>query len=470
MSNLPLGASPAPCCEPGCCADTGSEGASATVTAVASASGKTPDDALTAFVREKYGAAARRVLDRAATAPPAAASCCGPVNSCCGGATFDGTADPITSNLYVAGQTNELPAAAVLASLGCGNPTALAELHQGETVLDLGSGGGIDVLLSARRVGPTGKAYGLDMTDEMLELARRNASDAHVTNVEFLKGQIEQIPLPDNAVDVVISNCVINLSGDKRRVLAEAYRVLRPGGRLAVSDVVVRGELPADVKASMELWAGCVAGALEDKEFLALLGDAGFADASVEMTRTYDAADARAFLRNTGLDADRVATEVEGKVGAAFIRARKPDVALRLAVASDREAIQRLLTEAGLPLAGVAELLPSLLVAEVNGAVVGVGGLEVCCDDALLRSVAVAPEWRSRGLGRTLVTRLIADAEARGFRALYLLTMTAEQYFPRFGFEPIDRDAVPAAVRATAEFREACPASATVMRRAPVSV
>jgi N-acetylglutamate synthase-like GNAT family acetyltransferase len=271
-------------------------------------------------------------------------------------------------------------------------------------------------------------------------------------------------------VDVVISNCVINLSGDKRRVLAEAYRVLRPGGRLAVSDVVVRGELPADVKASMELWAGCVAGALEDKEFLALLGDAGFADASVEMTRTYDAADARAFLRNTGLDADRVATEVEGKVGAAFIRARKPDVALRPAVASDREAIQRLLTEAGLPLAGVAELLPSLLVAEVNGAVVGVGGLEVCCDDALLRSVAIAPEWRSRGLGRTLVTRLIADAEARGFRALYLLTMTAEQYFPRFGFEPIDREAVPAAVRATAEFREACPASATVMRRAPVSV
>jgi SAM-dependent methyltransferase len=273
---------------------------------------------VTRIVREKYGAAARRAAEGAGT------SCCGPVNACCGGAAFDGATDPITSNLYVSGETDELPAAAVLASLGCGNPTALAELAPGETVLDLGSGGGIDVLLSARRVGPTGKAYGLDMTDEMLALARRNATEAKVDNVEFLKGQIEAIPLPDASVDVVISNCVINLSGDKRRVLREAFRVLKPGGRFAVSDVVVRGTLPPDLKRSMELWVGCVAGALEEEEFRALLGEVGFEDASVEMTRTYDVEDARAFLVNAGVDVERAAREVAGRIGAAFIRARKP--------------------------------------------------------------------------------------------------------------------------------------------------
>jgi len=465
MSDLPRAEYKEPCCETACCGHTERDVAPPAPSAAAASGGPAPDDRLTATVREKYGAAARRVLDSAPTASAAPASCCGPVNSCCGSTAFAGKTDPITSNIYLKGETSELPAAAVLASLGCGNPTALAELHQGETVLDLGSGGGIDVLLSARRVGAAGKAYGLDMTDEMLDLARQNATEAGVTNVEFLKGQIEQIPLPDNSVDVVISNCVINLTGDKRRVLEEAFRVLKPGGRFAVSDIVVQGELPAEVKASMELWVGCVAGALEDREFIALLGDAGFVDASVDMTRTYDVEDARAFLTNTGLDVDRVAAEVEGKVGAAFIRARKPEIALRPAVEGDRGAIHRLITAAELPLVGIVELLPSLVVAEVNGAVVGVAGLEVCCDDALLRSVAIAPEWRRRGLGRALVTRLIADAEARGFRALYLLTMTAEHYFPRFGFQPVDRGVVPAAVRATAEFREACPASATVMRR-----
>ena len=279
---------------------------------------------LTETVQEKYGAAARRVLEGVQQGKSEAASCCGPVNSCCGGAAFDGTTDPITSNLYVTGEQQELPEAAVLASLGCGNPTALAELKEGEVVLDLGSGGGIDVLLSARRVGPTGKAYGLDMTDDMLALANRNAEEAGVKNVEFLRGHIEAIPLPSSSVDVIISNCVINLSGDKQTVLKEAFRVLKPGGRFAVSDVVVQGELPADVKQSMELWVGCVAGALSDKEFVSLLEGAGFAEPTVDFTRTYDFADAKAFLANTGLDADRIANEVAGRVGAAFVRATKP--------------------------------------------------------------------------------------------------------------------------------------------------
>src|SRR5437868_6216148 len=236
---------------------------------------------LTTAVREKYGAAARRVL----SGEGAPAVCCGS-SGCCGGAAA-ASCDPMSSNLYVRGETDALPESAVLASLGCGNPTALAELREGEVVLDLGSGGGIDVLLSARRVGPRGKAYGLDMTDDMLALARRNAQEAGVENVEFLRGQIEEVPLPSNSVDVIISNCVVNLSGDKRRVIAEAFRVLKPGGRFAISDVVVQGELPADIKRSMELWVGCVAGAVSDEEFLTLLRDAGFVNPSVEFTRTY---------------------------------------------------------------------------------------------------------------------------------------------------------------------------------------
>jgi arsenite methyltransferase len=303
------------CCASGCC-DDGAE-------ATASSAGLAADE-LTETVRERYGAAARRVLESVEAGKPSSASCCGSVSSCCGGAASDGTADPITSNLYVTGETDELPEAAVLASLGCGNPTALAELREGEVVLDLGSGGGIDVLLSARRVGATGKAYGLDMTDDMLALARRNANDAGVKNVEFLRGRIEEIPLPSNTVDVIISNCVVNLSGDKRKVLQEAFRVLKPGGRFAVSDVVVQGELPADVKRSMELWVGCVAGALSDEEFVTLLREVGFEDPSVEFTRTYDFDDARAFLVHTGLDANRIAREVAGRVGAAFVRATKP--------------------------------------------------------------------------------------------------------------------------------------------------
>ncbi len=262
-------------------------------------------------VKEKYGQAALRVH--------------GGGSSCCGASPAqDGCCDPITANLYDAAQASQIPEDALKASLGCGNPTALAQLKPGETVLDLGSGGGIDVLLSAGRVGPTGKAYGLDMTDEMLALARENQRKAGVENVEFLRGEIENIPLPDNSVDVIISNCVINLSADKDRVLREAFRVLKPGGRFAVSDVVVHGDVPAEVRASVLLWVGCIAGALQDTEYISKLAAAGFEGFEVEPTRTYYVEDARAFLTDQGVDVDAIAPLVDGKLMSAFIRARKP--------------------------------------------------------------------------------------------------------------------------------------------------
>jgi arsenite methyltransferase len=246
--------------------------------------------------------------------------------SCCGTGTVltEGKLDPITGNLYGDSQTSILPQEAVLASLGCGNPTALAQITPGETVLDLGSGGGIDVLLSAQRVGPTGKVYGLDMTDEMLALARANQEKAGVTNVEFLKGDIEHIPLPDNHVDLIISNCVINLSPDKDRVLKEAFRVLKPGGRFAVSDIVIRGEMPAEIKRSVELWAGCVAGALEEGDYKAKLQAAGFYQVSIEATRVYTTADARELFDGTDIDLDTIAPLVDGKFISGFVRASKP--------------------------------------------------------------------------------------------------------------------------------------------------
>lgn len=263
-------------------------------------------------VQEKYGEAARSARDGARAS-------CG-----CGFSGDGARKDPITSDLYDGAETAGLPPEALQASLGCGNPTMLAELRPGEVVLDLGSGGGIDVLLSARRVGPGGKAYGVDMTDDMLELARENQRRAGVENVEFLKGEIEAVPLPGDAVDVVISNCVINLAADKRRVLEEAFRVLRPGGRFAVSDIVVRGEVPADVRRSVELWIGCVAGALEEGEYRRLLTEVGFEDVEVEPTRVYTAEDARSFLEAEGLDPDAIAPAVDGRFLSAFVRARKP--------------------------------------------------------------------------------------------------------------------------------------------------
>ena len=261
-------------------------------------------------VKEKYGSAARAVAETGSVQ-----ACCDPALRCC---------DPITSGLYSEEQSGGVPEAALRASLGCGNPTALAELRAGETVLDLGSGGGIDVLLSAQRVGSDGKAYGLDMTDEMLALARENQRKAGATNVEFLKGEMENIPLPDGSVDVIISNCVINLSANKDRVLCEAFRVLKPGGRFAVSDVVVRGSVPEDVKTSMLLWVGCIAGALEEGEYLEKLSGAGFEHASIEPTREYNVEDARTFLAESGIDVDAIAPQVEGRIFSAFIRARKP--------------------------------------------------------------------------------------------------------------------------------------------------
>jgi SAM-dependent methyltransferase len=270
-----------------------------------------PEQSVKEIVRARYGEAARSVQNQKA------ASCCG--TDCC---TAE-SADPISVGLYDESQKAGLPAEAILASLGCGNPTALAELRPGEVVLDLGSGGGIDVLLSARRVGPTGKAYGLDMTDEMLALAHENQRKAGVGNVEFLKGEIEAIPLPGDAVDVIISNCVINLSGDKPAVLREAFRVLRPGGRFAVSDIVLRGELPAEAQRSLALWTGCVAGALSEPEYRGLLAAAGFADIEVEPTRIYHAEDARGFLADAGVD-PALADAVDGLVMSAFVRATKP--------------------------------------------------------------------------------------------------------------------------------------------------
>jgi SAM-dependent methyltransferase len=271
----------------------------------------TQDIDIKEVVKEKYGQAALRVIQGG--------------SSCCGAApAVESCSNPITSSLYDGSQASQIPEEALQASLGCGNPTALAELKPGETVLDLGSGGGIDVLLSAKRVGPSGKAYGLDMTDEMLALARENQRKAGVKNVEFLRGEIENIPLPDNSVNVVISNCVINLSADKDRVLREAFRVLKPGGRFAVSDIVVRGEVPPEIRRSVELWAGCMAGALEENEYLSKLAQAGFEDASVEVTRVYRVADAREQLASSGIDVDAIAPLVDEKFISAFVRAAKP--------------------------------------------------------------------------------------------------------------------------------------------------
>jgi arsenite methyltransferase len=455
----------------------------------------TDRELLKASVREKYGAAASRVVTG-----DTSGSCCG--SSACCGATTDAW-DPITSDLYDEGQTAGIPAEALLASLGCGNPTALAQLNAGETVLDLGSGGGIDVLLSAKRVGPTGKAYGLDMTDEMLALANENKRKAGADNVEFLRGEIEQIPLPNNSVDVIISNCVINLSADKKRVIDEAYRVLKPGGRLAVSDVVVRGAVPPAVRRNMELWIGCVAGALGEEEFLTLLRDAGLENPSIEPTRFYSSEDAMAFLAGSGLDAESFAREIDGKFFSGFVRATKPtlkpllqaataettscggpdccgtskeapiamtqkstkNIAYRSAEAGDRAAVESLLRDLGLPIAGVPDDLRNFVVATHEGDVIGVTGLELAdSNGVLLRSVGVKPAHRKNGVARRLVALAIEDARSMNIRSVYLLTPSAEKYFARWGFVQSARSEIPAALAATSEFQGACSESTTLMK------
>jgi arsenite methyltransferase len=410
------------------------------------------EQALKRDIRSRYGALARGA--------EAGAGCCGPAASC----------SPITSGLYGAEEASAVPEQALLASLGCGNPTALADLHPGETVLDLGSGGGIDALLSARRVGPAGKVYGLDMTDEMLALARENVRRAGVTNVEFLKGDIERIPLPGGSVDVIISNCVINLAADKRRVLAEAFRVLRPGGRFAVSDIVVLGAMPDEARRQAELWAGCVAGALEAGEFRRLLDEVGFADAEVEPVRVYRTEEVRGILDGLGADARTLVDEMDGKLASAFIRGRKPVVEecleIRQARPADRERVFALLDEAGLPRTGVPDDLAHFAVAELDsGLVIAASGLEVYGNSGLLRSTVVDPSWRGSGVGRLVVDAVLEDARRAGIEDLYLLTTTAINYFPKFGFRCVERDDVPEPVCGSPEFRGACPETATVMHR-----
>jgi len=410
-------------------------------------------ESLKAAVRERYGATALTVLS--------GGGCCGPSSTC---------ENPITGNLYGDAETGQVPAEAVQASLGCGNPTALIELRPGETVLDLGSGGGIDVLLSARRVGPSGKVYGLDMTDEMLALARENARKAGAANVEFLKGDIEHIPLPDASVDVIISNCVVNLAPDKAQVLREAYRVLKPGGRFAVSDIVVLGEVPAEIRRNAELWMGCIAGAPEADTFKRLLTEAGFAGADVEPTRIYTVEAVRAELEAMRVSMEGLAEQVDGKFAAAFIRARKPDpeacVTLRPAVAADRPRVERLLVAERLPLDGVPEDLGRFTVAESGrDGVIAAAGLELHGDAALLRSTVVEPTWRGSGVGRLVVEAALEAARSAGARDIYLLTTTAADYFPKFGFRCVDRAQVPAPVQTSPEFAGACPSTATCMHR-----
>ncbi|MCL6635167.1 MAG: arsenic resistance N-acetyltransferase ArsN2 [Peptococcaceae bacterium] len=412
------------------------------------------------LLREKY---ARAITGKTGCCSKSAAGCCS-------GDPMERAAGIITRDLYRPEELEGLPPDAVAASFGCGNPTALAELHPGEVVLDLGSGAGLDVLLSARRVGPFGKTYGLDMTDEMLAEARSNAARAGLKNVEFLKGHIEDIPLPGNTVDVIISNCVINLSVDKDRVLREAYRVLKPGGRLAVSDIVLTRPLPPKVQHDLLAWAGCVAGALQEQEYRDKLAAAGFSDIGVKITRTYDLTDPLAepiLPRLTEYER----RELNGSIASAFIRAKKParrlqpdvDYRIRPATGEDYRAVESLLSSCGLPVAGVRENLAGFLVAD-NSGVVGVVGMERNGASVLLRSLAVRPDHRNSGVAAALMNRALETARQAGAREAYLLTNTAERYMRRLGFVTIDRSRVPAGLLRQSALDRACPASCTCMK------
>ena len=401
-----------------------------------------------------------KVRQRYASAITAKTGCgCGD-GSCCGSGAGKAAA-AITGNLYTADDVTGLSPELVEASFGCGNPTALTPLYAGEVVLDLGSGAGLDVILSARRVGPGGKAYGLDMTDEMLATANTNKAKLGIANVEFLKGHIEEIPLPDNSVDVVISNCVINLSVDKDAVFREIHRVLKPGGRMAVSDVVTLKPLPEWLRKNLAVWTGCIAGALSIDEFKAKLRTAGFGDPSVEVTRVYDPVDL-GFDPNATKDA----------IGSAFIRAQKAkqvlqpgmDFQIRPATTADFPAIHALLTAANLPVAGVAAANGEYMVADLSGKVAGVLGIEKSAGAALLRSFAVQDDFRKRGIGEALVRHVLGQLKFEGISPLFILTNTAEAFAARFGFVKVNREEIPDALLAASALGTACPASSTCMK------
>lgn len=420
-----------------------------------------------------------QVREHYATRVRTATACCGPASgtSCCGSPAIElETTGQWGATLYNTNELTQVPEEAANVSYGCGNPTALATLRPGEIVLDLGSGGGLDCFLAARRVGNQGYVYGVDMTDEMLELARRNAQKAGAINVEFRKGAIEALPLPDESVDVIISNCVVNLSPDKNQVLYEAFRVLRPGGRIAISDVVIDGDLQDLPVSESQLrqalsWAGCIAGALTIDQFRHYLAAAGFAHVDVQIERHYS-------LQALGVTPEVVtqllpleqAEQVAQRFTSSMIYAQKPiSVTIADADIHDLPAVEKLLQRSNLPTQGVAEVVDTLMVARSGQHVMGSAALEVYGDAALLRSVAVYPTLRGTGIGHRLVAAALDKARQIGVRNLYLLTMTAGDFFPRFGFQPIPRDAAPTSVQASREFSTLCPGSALLMHLALVS-
>lgn len=433
-------------------------------------------------VRRRYGAVAR-AFSREASARTSECCC-----SAVGGATDSGAPGAAAQGagccsggpggsgaglLYEPGQLDGLPAEATRLSLGCGNPTALVTIIPGEVVLDLGSGSGLDALLAARRVGPAGKVYGLDMTGEMVSLARENQRKAGLNNVEFLHGDIEAIPLPADSVDVIVSNCVVNLATDKDRVFREVFRVLRPGGRLAIADTVFQGDvslIPRELREDMDAWAGCVAGALEQEDYLSRLAAAGFVGLSLTITDVYGSKSPS----STGVPSSSCSccggTELpEGvRLASGFIRGYKPgtgEFGLRRATAADLPAVKRLLAEADLPEADIEDQFEEgFVVATGAGRVIGAAGLEVWERHGLLRSVVVETGWRGRGVGQALVRDRVARARSLGLESLWLLTATAAPYFTRLGFIVADRAAAPEVLRSTAEFAGACPACATAMR------
>lgn len=412
-------------------------------------------------VRKKYA--------KAITGKKGCCSGSGSVNSCCDISLSKAT-QMITGNLYAETDVGGLSLDMIATSFGCGNPTALAELHPGEVILDLGSGAGLDVLLSAKRVGPTGKAYGLDMTDEMLAEARENQQKSGITNAEFLKGHIEDIPLPNDSVDVIISNCVINLSFDKDKVIQECFRVLKPGGRFAVSDIVLKKTIPQKLQQDLTAWAGCIAGALRDTEYQAKLVAAGFENIALEVTRAYDFTDSDSEMFAQLSKAEL--SELEGAIVSSFIRAQKPKAVLdelglvtRQATQDDLPRIEQLLVNSGLPIGGVKINIAHFLVAESKDKeCIAVIGMERSGAYGLLRSLAVSPKWKRHGIARNIVMQAIDRAKSSGISELYLLTETAAQYLSRFGFAEITRCEIPGELLSNSALNSACSCCSQCMK------